>query len=222
VRQRIKSAYLENKKVQIGIGIVCLLGFILSLVGWFSIDLLAVQIALFPFAVSVSQFSLTPIFRASGSYKYYSDFLLVYNPNQTTYDLHLGSSFDYALHMKWSDRGIVARKKLLAGMLTGLMRIIDDGEKGILPGTLVITGTSYFFSDSSVKRFGFQLTEPTAAYRTNLILNFVDLYWMSVFTSGSWRFPKLNKAKKAEITLEALIAQKSKIEQLNQKLLFTT
>jgi hypothetical protein len=45
---------------------------------------------------------------------------------------------------------------------------------------------------------------------------------MSVFTSGSWRFPKLNKAKKAEITLEALIAQKSKIEQLNQKLLFTT
>jgi hypothetical protein len=214
----MKSAYIENKNVQVGMGILCFLGFIICITFWFSIDILPLQIALFPLAVSMSQFAFTPVFRASGTYKYYSDFLLVYNPNQTVYDLHLGTSFDYALHMHWSDRGIKARKKLLAGMLNGLLGIIDDAEQGKLPGSLVVTGTSYFFSDSSVKRFGFRLTEPSAAYRANLLLNFVDIYWMSVFASGSWKFPKLNQAKKAEITLDELVLQKDRIRLLNQKL----
>lgn len=218
----MKSAYIVDKNVQVGMGILCFLVFIICITFWFSIDILPLQIALFPLAVSMSQFTFTPVFRASGTYKYYSDLLLVYNPNQTVYDLHLGTSFDYVLHMRWSDRGIVARKKLLAGMLNGLLGIIEDAEQGKLPGSLVVTGTSYFFSDSSVKRFGFKLTAPSTAYRVNLLLNFLDLYWMSVFASGSWKFPKLNQAKKAEITLDELVAQKDRIQQLKHKLIQTT
>ncbi|MEO0341164.1 MAG: hypothetical protein AAF242_18360, partial [Bacteroidota bacterium] len=108
---------------------------------------------LLPLVLSVMQFCYTPIMRLLGIYQYYSPMFLGIKLSKQVLDLHSGTTFDYLLNMKFSERGLPAQRKILAYFLEGLLTIIDKIEKDQIPPETTIIGTSYFFSERTVKKW---------------------------------------------------------------------
>lgn len=170
------------------------------------------------FYVPIGQFSFTPFFTLLGVYRYYSPMLLGYTPSDTQIDLHSGGSFDYLFVMRKYKSGIEWRNKLLLYQLEGLKKIIQLIEDKVVPESVNLVGTSYFFSNRTVQRIGFELTEPSLFYRINLFVNFLDLFWMYSLAQGKWSIPKVWQAKKVQITGQKLVEHKVQLEALYNKL----
>jgi hypothetical protein len=168
--------------------------------------------------IPIGQFSFTPFFTLLGVYRYYSPMLLGYTPSDTQIDLHSGGSFDYLVVMRKYKSGIELRNRLLLFQLEGLKKIIQLIEDKAVPESVNIVGTSYFFSNRTVQRIGFELIEPSLFYRINLFVNFLDLLWMYSLSQGKWAIPKVWKAKKAQITGQKLVEHKVQLNALYDKL----
>jgi hypothetical protein len=168
--------------------------------------------------IPIGQFSFTPFFTLLGVYRYYSPMLLGYTPSDTQIDLHSGGSFDYLFVMRKYKSGIELRNRMLLFQLEGLKKIIQLIEDKAVPESVNIVGTSYFFSNRTVQRIGFELIEPSFFYRINLFVNFLDLLWMYSLSQGKWAIPKVWQAKKAQITGQKLVEHKVQLNALYDKL----
>lgn len=175
--------------------------------------------AAFILYVPISQFLYTPIFKLTGGYTYYSPMLLGYMANEKQIDLHSGTSFDHLFVLRNCKPGIELRNRILAYHLKGLVELISLIENKQIPESVTIVGTSYFFNDRTLQKFGFQLENASTFYRANLFINFIDLFWMYSLSRGKVAMPALWEAKKASIQGAALVAQKAKIATLYGKLL---
>ena len=173
---------------------------------------------LFFFYIPIGQFSFTPFFTLVGVYRYYSPMLLGYMPSNTQIDLHSGGSFDYLFVMRKFKSGMEMRNRLLLFQLEGLKNIIQLIEDKAVPESVTIVGTSYFFSDRTVQKIGFELIEPSLFYRINLFVNILDLVWMYSLAQGKWAIPKVWQAKKVQITGQKLVEHKAQLEALYDKL----
>ena len=173
---------------------------------------------LFFFYIPIGQFSFTPFFTLVGVYRYYSPMLLGYMPSNTQIDLHSGGSFDYLFVMRKFKSGIEMRNRLLLFQLEGLKNIIQLIEHKAVPESVTIVGTSYFFSDRTVQKIGFELIEPSLFYRINLFVNILDLVWMYSLAQGELAIPKVWQAKKVQITGQKLVEHKAQLEALYDKL----
>jgi hypothetical protein len=168
--------------------------------------------------IPIGQFSFTPFFTLLGVYRYYSPMLLGYTPSDTQIDLHSGGSFDYLFVMRKYKSGIELRNRLLLFQLEGLKKIIQLIEDKAIPESVNIVGTSYFFSNRTVQRIGFELIEPSLFYRINLFVNFLDLLWMYSLAQGKLAIPMVWQAKKAQIIGQKLVEHKVQLNALYDKL----
>lgn len=204
---------------------VWLESFILLLIG-FSIAITIIEngqehplfYLLFIVYVPVAQFAFTPFLKLVGVYQYYSPMLLGYMANDKQIDLHSGTSFDYFFLFRKVSKGTEWRNRVLVWQIEGLLQLIDRIENNCIPATVNIIGTSYFFSERQLSNLGFQTETATLFYRFNLFINFIDLFWMYSLAKGKLAFPAVWCAKKARISGDTLVAQKTKFEGLYQKL----
>lgn len=204
---------------------VWLESFILLLIG-FSIAITIIEnrqeqplfYLLFIVYVPVAQFAFTPFLKLVGVYQYYSPMLLGYMANDKQIDLHSGTSFDYFFLFRKVSKGTEWRNRVLVWQIEGLLHLIDRIENNCIPATVNIIGTSYFFSERQLSNLGFQTETATLFYRFNLFINFIDLFWMYSLAKGKLAIPAVWCAKKARISGDTLVAQKTKFEGLYQKL----
>jgi hypothetical protein len=166
--------------------------------------------------VSLQHLLLTPWIKLSETYEYLSPMLLVFKPNEKEYDLHNGTSFDYLFVMLGVKVGAPLRNKLLAYYFEGLLKVIERLEEGKIPPTVLIKGSSYFFSERTAKRLGFEVFETDASVRFNIVLNYLDLTWMYSLSRGKLSFPKIKGVQTAQITGEKLLLQKATLERYYQ------
>lgn len=174
---------------------------------------------LFIFYVPIGQFSSTPFFKLIGVYRYYSPMLLGYMANNIQIDLHSGGSFDYLFVMGKYRKGIKLRNQLLRFQIEGLLEIVHQIERGQIPSTVNIIGTSYFFNERTIKKMGFETEQPTLFYRLNLFVNFIDLFWMYSLSKGKISIPKVWEAKKLRISGHKLLENKDLLYKLQNKML---
>lgn len=160
------------------------------------------------------QFSITPVFKLTGVYKYYSPMLLGYMPNNSHIDLHSGTSFDYLFVMRKYKPGAEFRNWILIYKLEGLLNIIKSIENGETPETVEVSGTSYYFNNRTLTKLGFEISNPSHFYKLNLLLNVIDLTWMYSISQGKIAFPKIYACHKATIAGAKLIENKKRIEEL--------
>ena len=168
--------------------------------------------------IPISQFLFTPIYKLTGGYTYYSPMLLGYMANDKQIDLHSGTSFDHLFVLRKYKSGTPLRNRIMMYHLDGLLKLIQLIEDKHILESVNIIGTSYFFSERTLDKLGFQIEKATLFYRINLFINFIDLFWMYSLSKGKFAIPAIWDAKKAKITGGALVAQKTKFEGLYQKL----
>lgn len=102
-----------------------------------------------------------PLFKLTGIYTYYSPMLLGYMANKAQIDLHSGGSFDYLWVMRKFRTRVESRNALLCYHLEGLLQIIYQIEGGLIPKTVILSGTSYFFNERTLARLGFRYEAPS-------------------------------------------------------------
>ena len=168
--------------------------------------------------IPISQFLFTPIHTLTGGYTYYSPMLLGYMANDKQIDLHSGTGFDHLFVLRKYKSGTPLRNRIMMYHLEGLLNLIRLIEDKRIPTSVNIIGTSYFFNDRTLHNLGFEIEKATLFYRINLFINFIDLFWMYALSKGKVVIPAVWDAKKATITGDALLAQKTKFERLYQNL----
>ena len=159
----------------------------------------------------LGQFSLTPIATLMGIYKYYSPMLSALLPTDKEIEIHNGSSFDYLFIKRKFKAGATFRYYIIYCYLEGLLKIIENIEAGKRPETVKIVGTSYFFNQRTATKLGFSVKNASILNRINLLLNFIDLFWMYSISRGKPSIPNLLKVNKVVIDGKTLVENKNNI-----------
>jgi hypothetical protein len=215
----MNAFYKLPKVLQWGIALTLLVGGFFPALAVIELGYLhPIGYLLFLFYIPIGQFSFTPFFKLVGVYNYYSPMLLGYMPSNIQIDLHSGGSFDYLFVMRKYSPGFEMKKRLLLFHVEGLRNIARLIEDKTIPASVTIVGTSYFFSDRSAQKMGFELINPSLFYRINLFVNIFDLTWMYSLSQGKWSLPKVWQAKKVQISGQKLVENKGQLELLYNKL----
>lgn len=170
---------------------------------------------LFFLLVPLMQWFITPLFTLIGVYSYLSPMLLVYMPTAARHDLHNGTSFDYFFVMRGTPKGARFKWKMLYFYTSGLLRLIEKLEAGDIPPEIQIRGSSYFFSKSTLQRFGFGMKHAMLHEKLNILANYLDLIWMYSIVHGRLRFPSIRTIRTAHTTGAELLEQKENILRLH-------
>lgn len=171
------------------------------------------------FIAPFMQFLATPLLTLAGVYKYLSPMLLAYMPTSLRYDLHNGTSFDYLFIMRNHQSGRNLRHQLLKYYLEGLLAIVDKIESGDISENVIVRGSSYFFSEGTAKKLGFDVRKANFLEQLNIAINYLDLLWMYSLAHGKITFPKLNRIKTAEIKGNTLLKHQEILQSLHNSLL---
>jgi hypothetical protein len=168
--------------------------------------------------VPLESLLVTPLYFLVGRFRYLSPMLLATRRAGGGLDLHVGTLFDYVLRLRWSDRGPRAARIVTADVLRGLLALAEQVERGEMAPDAELVATSYFFSDRTVARLGFELREVPAAVRHNLVMASVGIALRLSFTRGRPAFPDLRRIRQAATTAGRLAEHSGEIRRLLRRL----
>ena len=174
---------------------------------------LLAAVLLLPVIPVLESLLLTPLYRLSGRFVYYSNMLLL-TRSANGLELHAGTLFDYVSYLRWHERGPKAQFKVTRQLLQGLLALCDDIEQGkIAPGT-AISATSYFFSNRTAAKLGFTADKVAPMQWLNLMLVAVSLALRLSLIKGRCSWPDLRQIRHIHTTAGHLLAQRATIMRL--------
>ena len=161
--------------------------------------------------VPLLQFLITPFFRLIGLFRYLSPMVIVFAPNKKRFDLHNGTSFDYLITGLYRDSGLSLRNKMMGHYIDALLNIVQMIENKEIPETIIVRGSSYFFSARTAEKLGFKVSGTSIPERLNILLNYVDLLWMYSLANDRLQLPDLRNIKTASTSGTELVAHRDQL-----------
>lgn len=180
---------------------------------------LITALLLLPVIPAIESLLLTPLYRVSGRFVYYSKTLFVTRSDKGL-QLHAGTLYDYLGLLYQHKRSakikhkLSARRLLTEQLLQGLLALCDDIAKGNIAPSSHISATSYFFSERSATKLSFTKAPVSTIERINLLTAALSLAIRLSISKGRLTWPKLRNIKHMNTTAAGLLARRLEIEQL--------
>jgi hypothetical protein len=147
----------------------------------------------------------TPLLRRLGLYRYYSARLMAM-PAPSGLQLHLGTSFDF---LRAKD---VSPRDSLRHLADGLLAICAAVERGELPSSTVLTGTTYFFREATLRRFGLRPHEPGPLQWTLACVAWLETSLLLSLARGAPTLVRLERLFAVRFTAAELLKRRRSIE----------
>ena len=202
--------------LRVTVALIGLVLYIVSLLAWVAAGWVWLPLCLLtlPLFISLLQLTFAPFMRLIGSIEYVSPMLLVYGPTPEKYNLHNGTTFAFLYNFWGVPPGALVRYRTLEYHYAGFLGIIERIKSGQVPPTVLITGTSYFFSERTMQKLGFRIEPPSIWAVLNLWMNGFDLFWMYSYAQGRIAWPRLTHIRRAVTTGAELVAHEASIRRL--------
>jgi hypothetical protein len=154
------------------------------------------------FSYRFIQYITTPLLRKTGYYTYFSPLFFIMPINKKTYEIHLGTSWDFFR---------LNKKKptvFLILLLEGLINLIDSVEnKKISPNT-VFKAKIHFFKKETLERFGFQVKKFNTFEYLLFIFQYIELFLLKLLVQKSFNPPDIRKVVKVSFSASELVEKK--------------
>lgn len=161
---------------------------------------------------------LAPLYGLSGRFHYYSPLLLATEGSESRIELHVGTLFDYVMYFRWRDRGAPASRKAIHELLRGLLVMIDSIPESSDDKAREVVAASYFFSDSTLAKLGFNLRPVSRFTVVNLMTASLSVMLRLSFVRGRWTWPRFGRTREAYTSLESLRLRRPAIKALLHRL----
>ena len=204
------KAWLSAAALSCGFVVLVLLPFWLLPKG---LSWLLALLLLLPLIPVFESLLLTPLYRLSGRFVYYSNTLFVTRIGNRL-QLHAGTLYDYMRLLRRHEYGPKAQRKLTVQLLQGLLVICDDIADGKFKDDTPISATSYFFSDRSAVKLGFISASVEPIERLNLLLSSISLAIRLSISKGRLSWPNVKHIRHIHTTAGKLVEQRATIVRL--------
>jgi hypothetical protein len=156
-------------------------------------------IALANFAFRLLRWITTPILRRLGFYRYYAPLFFIQPFGRNRVELHLGTSWDLMKAEKLTPQAI------MSSLVMGIGGLVDDVKCGRLKPALRVRATTYFLSESTLRRFGFVVRRPDIWEYIAFLGNYVEVCLLRSIVAGRPQVVDLRRVRMAETTLQQLV-----------------
>lgn len=159
----------------------------------------------------LGRFFLTPFFKKIGLLRYYSPMFCAVKISRSTYDFHLGTSWDFFI------QGNVTPKRTLYFLAKGLLNLCDDLEKGKIDRSTKFRGNTFYLKESTVNRFGFKARKLNIFEKLLFYQNYVELCILNSIVHKRLTIVKLNNIRIIYSTGEEILNNRNKFEAVLRK-----
>ena len=173
---------------------------------------------LIPIAILITApFFDLPSGKKSGSFIYYSPFLITEPKKDGLVIFHGGTLFDYYYTLSPDIEGRERIRYVLYGYVLGFLRFISEHEKSDSEN-VTIRGTSYIINPRTASRFGLRPVRKDFLQILILLLNYIPITLSNSFLKQKLSFPKISNVQTYEGNFEQLAAQKDELLLLERRL----
>lgn len=197
----------RERKVWIGVLVLVLL--ILLLAYWTRLYGLGI-FAFLPFQLA-APFVDIPVAVRKGKWKYLSPLLLAETCSGDVQVLHGPSLFDYWYILRKQKTRTKRRERIFYDLISGLLAGADQAVREGKGGTK-LKATSFFFSERTAKKFGFQQVKRDPGQWVIMGLNGVVLWVTYGLITGRWWGAPLGKTISVESTWALVEARRNELE----------
>ena len=157
-------------------------------------------------AFRLLRFATTPLLKKIGFYRYYSPMFMTMPWFFNTYDLHLGTSWDFV------NRSEKNPQKVMECIAEGLINIAVEIQEGAIKKNASFKGNTFYFKEETVKRFGFKTRRMNYLEGVLFILNYTELCILNSIAKKKLYFVPFKNVTIVTCTAEDILQNKNKFE----------
>ena len=167
------------------------------------------------FFLPVYSITFMPILTLIKVADYKSELLFITQDAKKDYDIHFGSLFDCILSGLFTGSRGKFKDLMLFFLVDGMLEIIHEVETGKIDRGAEIRGSSYFFSERTAHKFGFEPMKMKTSHKYILYLNYLEILLVFSFSKGRFSLPNISDFKSMKTTGERMVDNKKYVEKLH-------
>jgi len=145
----------------------------------------------------------TPLLRYLGFYRYYAPLFFIQPFGNNRVELHLGTTWDLMKARTLSPQAI------MSSLVMGISGLVADAKSGRLQPELKVRATTYFLSESTLTRFGFDVRRPNVLEYLAFIGNYAEVCLLRSVVAGRLQLVDLRRVRMAETTVQTLVERET-------------
>ena len=168
-----------------------------EIIGWFLFSV---------FIFRLLRFATTPLLRKIGFYKYYSPMFMTMPWFFNSYDLHLGTSWDFAKQNE------INPQRIMEFIAHGLINIAAAIENGNIKSNASFKGNTFYFKNDNIKKFGFKTRKMNLFESVLFALNYTELCILNSIVKRRLYFIPIKNVMIVTCKAKDIVQNKQKFE----------
>ncbi len=154
----------------------------------------------------------TPIFKLMGVYAYYSPMMFTVPFGPRTLELHVGTTWDFFQQANLTEQQIILH------LAKGLLGLLEAADNGVIPKTMKLRGTVYYFRTDTLRRFGFRSRRMNPIETFVFLLNWLELCLLHSIIKRRIAMVHLSSVRVVNATVEEIGRYRDHIRHLVDRL----